>query len=113
MARMVTSPTLLVVLTIFTVARVTTFITRDYLTAPLRVAADARAMRAEFAGPWAYFAYLISCNWCSSVYVGMTVTGAVYAWHAYWPTQILLIGLSASYLTGLAAERLTSDTESD
>jgi hypothetical protein len=84
---------LLVVLAVLAVARVTHFITQDYLFDGPRAWLQAHAGNS--------IAYLIQCPWCLSVWTGAGVAVAVWFRPHSWWVQIPLIGLAASYLTGI------------
>jgi peptidoglycan/LPS O-acetylase OafA/YrhL len=106
-----TSPWLLALLLVLAVARLTTFINDDYLTTPIRAWADRRDLNKG--GIWSYVAYLLGCPWCVSAEVGLPSAAAVYAWHAYWEVQIMLLGLAASHVTGMLAvvrDRIEGDS---
>ena len=95
---------MIIVLTILAVARVTRFITTDALfDTPRRWAVQklidpgrARAARDKIA-------YLIVCDWCSSVYVGAGAAGAYWTWGETMPYMVICLALAASYATGLLA----------
>ena len=93
---MIGAPWLLVVLAVLATARLTTLVNDDYLLAPARAWADR-------SGP-DWLVYWVQCPWCVSVWAGGAVAGATYAWHAYWPVQVGLLALAASYVTGALAE---------
>jgi hypothetical protein len=95
------SPALLVLLAVLATARLTVLVNDDYLTERLRAAVDRRAAASS---AWDYLSYLLGCPWCVSMWAGLGVAGATYAWHTHWPVQVLLIALAASYLTGWGAE---------
>lgn len=90
-----TSPALLALLAVLATARLTTLLNDDVVAAPVRAWAGRRGDTA---------AYFVGCPWCVSIYTGAAVAAATYAWHAYWPVQVGLLLLTASYLTGLLAE---------
>lgn len=100
--------TLGAVLMILAVARVTRLITMDRLTAAVRVAA-VRALlgrprqQARESGFRYELAYLITCDWCSSMYVGAAGAGAWYAWGETLPFMAVCAALAASYVTGFLA----------
>lgn len=93
MAAMVNTSWLLVLLTVLSVARVTHLVTTDYILDPLRALAARRAPNS--------IVYLIQCPWCLSIWVAAAAAPVVYLWHDTWAVQIPLLGLTASYLTGL------------
>ena len=95
---------MIIVLTILAVARVTRFITTDALfdgprgwaVQKLINPGRARAARDKIA-------YLIVCDWCSSVYVGAGAAGAYWTWGETMPYMVICLALAASYATGLLA----------
>lgn len=77
--------------------RVTRFMTKDTL------AAGFRSWVADRFGDESRPAYLVTCGWCTSIWVAAAVTPL-----AYWAGESLwfrgpALALSLSYLTGLAA----------
>lgn len=86
--------TLMVVLLIGASARLTRLLTTDYLFEPLRFRVWKRLPPR--------LAYLIRCDWCMSIYVGLAVFVA--GWYAPdTPTLIVSGALTASHVTGLSA----------
>jgi hypothetical protein len=91
-------------LMILAVARVTRLVTTDVLfdTPRNRVltllikAGPALALREKIA-------YLIVCDWCSSVYVGAAGSAAWYAWGESMTFMAVCAALAASYVTGFLA----------
>lgn len=99
---------MITILTLLAVARVTRFITTDALFDGPRVRVLTMLMnQGRFRTLRDKVAYLIVCDWCSSVYVGAAAAGAYAAWHGTMAYEITVMALSASYITGL----LTSVTE--
>jgi hypothetical protein len=86
---------LLVALTIGAVTRLTRLVTADYITKPIR---DRLVDRW---GEDAKRSYLITCDYCASMYVAFPVAFAV----VWWPTNrgilIALIALTASLIAGI------------
>lgn len=95
---------MIIVLTVFAVARVTRFVTQDVLfEEPRRRVLQklinqgrARAVRDKVA-------YLIVCDWCSSVYVGALGACAYAAWGGTLPFMVVTLALTSSYATGWLA----------
>lgn len=94
---MVAETVLTLVLALGALARLTRLFTADQITEPVRDAAD----RLGAVG------YLISCDWCLSVWLSFPVVGSAYWWgpwqgiEAWW---IIPAGaLTGSYLTGWLA----------
>lgn len=90
---------LLIVLTGLAVARVTRLLTRDRI---LDAPRDRILLRLDARG---LLAYLIVCDWCTSIYVGAAaaVTGAALDW---WPwTWAPILALAYSQVTGWFASR--------
>ncbi|MET8681114.1 hypothetical protein ABZW18_26910 [Streptomyces sp. NPDC004647] len=80
--------------------RITRFITKDTL------AADLRSWVADRFGEESKPAYLITCGWCSSIWVAAAVTPFAYwAGDTVW-FQVSAMILTLSYLTGLASSWL-------
>ena len=93
-----------IILTLLATARATRLITTDVLFEGIRNKAvqrlvspgRARVLRDKTA-------YLILCDWCASVYTG-TAAACTYAmWHATMPFMVVVLALSASYVTGFLA----------
>lgn len=88
---------LVLLLTIGLVARATRLVTTDYLTRHVR------ALVIRYLGPDNDIAYLLTCPWCLSVWLG----GGIFTIaHFYGDTTAYFIVAatgSASYLTGVAA----------
>ncbi len=91
---------MIVILTVLAVARVTRLITTDTVFDDLRnpvirwLVRDGRESR---------LAYLIMCDWCSSVYVGAAAAGAYWTWGETMPYMATVLALAASYVTGFLA----------
>lgn len=96
--------TLSLVLMTLAVARVTRLITTDVLFDGTRMRlaqwlispGRARVTRDKLA-------YLLTCSWCASVYVGVAGAGAWYAWGETMPFMVITAALAASYVTGFLA----------
>lgn len=88
-----------VILIMLATARITRLITTDRITERPRSAIIRRL------DPQGVLAYLVVCDWCSSVYAGAAVAGAWWAWgDSTWFT-VLLMALSASYAAGFLNSR--------
>lgn len=75
-------------------ARITRLITADYLTEPARRWAVLRL------GIESRLSYLITCQWCTSVWVAAAVAPAVYWWwHHAW-VQVPAMMLAFSQIAG-------------
>jgi hypothetical protein len=95
---------MIIVLTILAVARVTRFITTDALFDGPRRWVISRLMPTGGESAWRNkIAYLIVCDWCSSVYVGVGAAGAYWTWGETMPYMMTCLALAASYATGLLA----------
>ena len=95
---METYPLLIVVAALAT-ARVTRLITQDRLLDTPRNA----ALRALPDGH--LLAYLLTCDWCVSIYTG-TLTAVAGAWAAWWTWDVVpIVALAFSYVTGWLASR--------
>jgi len=92
----VRSEWLLVVLTVLAVARLTHLVTTDYLTQPFRLWAHRHAPEKV--------AYLVTCPWCLSLHWAAVVAPVVWLWPHSWWTQVPLLALTASYVTGMAEQ---------
>lgn len=90
---------LLVALTIGAVIRLTRLVTADYISEPAR----ARLVRRW--GEESQRAYLISCDYCASMYVAAPVAAVVVIWPDNRAVIGVLIALTASYLSGFIAGR--------
>lgn len=93
------------VLLALAVARVTRFVTSDVLSRPLRQWTVTKLL-SRGDGPhrtsgFRYeLAYLVTCDWCASIYVGAAFAGAWYAWgETMWLTAVCA-ALAASYVAG-------------
>jgi hypothetical protein len=84
---------LLVVLAVLAVARLSHLITTDFILDPFRAWMGRHAPSSLL--------ILISCAWCLSWWFGFAVATAVWFRPHSWWVQIPLIGLAASYLTGI------------
>ena len=96
--------TLSLVLMMLAVARVTRLITTDVLFEEPRGWLVRRILKGNPEGPLrTALAYLMTCNWCASVYVGAAGAGAWYAWGETMPFMVITAALAASYVTGFLA----------
>ena len=80
-------------------ARLTRLVTRDQITHPLRRALLARVDRDG------YLAYLLTCDWCVSVWIGAgaAVVGVrAGAWSWWWAPAVALV---VSYVAGWLASK--------
>ena len=94
---MTTIDPLVVLLSILFVWRVTRLIVADQIIKPVR---DRIVLRL---GPDQWFAYLITCPWCASVWVGAATSVAAYWWaDARWWFIMVLAG-AASLVTGVGS----------
>lgn len=50
-------------------------------------------------------AYLWECDWCMSVWIGAAIALVTYHWVNEWWWQCVLLGATASTVTGLIAQR--------
>jgi hypothetical protein len=100
---------LTVVLISLATYRITRFLVRD--TFP--PVALLRARFGEKVGPRSAVAYLSTCTWCASVYVGAAVTWAVDRYTSV-PLPVLVVA-TASAFSGLLAswERFSPDEEEE
>lgn len=91
----------LIILALFATYRLTRMVTSDYVAEPLRTWAEKKW------GKQSKRAYLLTCNWCFSMWV-CPWPSMVAVW---WPTNRVvwwtLIALSASAATGLIATQQT------
>ena len=90
-------------------ARLTRLVTTDKLTEPLRLRVLTwivrRALDKERDPEESLLAYLVTCSWCVSVYVGAGTAGAWAAWgDQRWFTAVCA-ALAFSYVTGALAAR--------
>ncbi|GAA3173109.1 hypothetical protein [Nonomuraea salmonea] len=83
--------------------RLTRLVTADVLTMPIRTYA------ADRWGEASRIAYLLSCPWCASMYVAPPVMATAHVWGGTVVWQVAAGALTASYLTGLAAEWLEAE----
>jgi hypothetical protein len=95
---------LLVLLAVLTTARITRLINADAILDRPRAWVQAHAGDT--------LTYFVQCPWCVSIWVGGGVAAATYAWHGHWAVQVLLIALTASYVTGLLAMLLAKVEDS-
>ena len=84
---------LLVVLAVLATARATHFVTEDYLFD------GPRAFIQRHSGP--KIAYLVQCPWCLSIWLGLGIAATAYWGRSHWWVQVPLLGLAASYVTGM------------
>lgn len=94
---------MIIVLTVLAVARVTRFITTDVLIETPRNAVLRWLVRDERTTFAHKLAYLISCDWCSSIYVGAGAACAYAVWGETMPFMAVTLALAASYVTGFLA----------
>ncbi|GAA2588130.1 hypothetical protein ACWCO0_34795 [Streptomyces tubercidicus] len=80
--------------------RLTRFITKDTL------AAGFRSWVAGRFGDDSKLSYLVSCSWCTSVWVGSTMAALTYGSAGTTAFQVATTALSLSYLAGLASQWL-------
>lgn len=96
--------TLSLVLMTLAVARVTRLITTDVLFEQPRGWLVRAVLRGNPEGPVrTVVAYLMTCTWCASVYVGAAGAGAWYAWGETVSFMVITAALAASYVTGFLA----------
>lgn len=96
--------TLSLLLMMLAVARVTRFITTDVLFDAPRIRVIHDILRGNPEGPVrTAVAYLVTCTWCASVYVGAAGAGTWYAWGETMPFMVITAALAASYVTGFLA----------
>lgn|SRR5574341_162977 len=94
---------MILVLTVLAVARVTRLITTDKIFETPRNAVVRWLIKESGRPVRDMTAYLILCDWCSSVYVGAAAAGAYWAWGGTLPYMVICLVLSASYVTGFLA----------
>lgn len=93
---------MIIALTVLAVARVTRLITTDAVFDQPR--GRVLMVLTRKGKPWRnMIAYLIVCDWCASVYVGVAAAGAYWTWHGTMPYMATVLALSASYVTGFLA----------
>lgn len=85
---------LTLVLLLLTTARLTRLVTADKITERYRAAVIGKINQAGL------LAYLIVCDWCLSVYVGVAVSSAWWLWGGQTWFELATIALSASYAAG-------------
>lgn len=96
--------TLSLVLMTLAVARVTRLITTDVLFDEPRTWLVRRVLAPHPEGVIRNkIGYLLTCQWCASVYVGAAGAGAWYAWGETMPFMAITAALAASYVTGFLA----------
>lgn len=88
---------LLVVLAIGAIMRLTRLVTADALTEPIRERLIARW------GEDAKRSYLITCDYCASMYLAPVVATVVVLWPDNRVVIIVLLALTASLVAGLVA----------
>lgn len=84
-------------------ARLTRFVTDDYLARHLRAFVIRRA------GPQSDFAYLIACPWCLGLWVAGAVMSVAWFYGEHPGFLIPAAALSVSWLYGIAASLLDGD----
>ncbi|MFF3749331.1 hypothetical protein ACFYYH_02545 [Streptomyces sp. NPDC002018] len=80
--------------------RVTRFITKDTL------AAGFRTWIADRFGDDSKPSYLVSCSWCTSIWVAVAMTALTQGAGGTFALQLTTTALTLSYLTGLASRWL-------
>lgn len=91
---------MVIILTVLAVARVTRFVTTDTLFDPVRIWVLRKLYERN---DKSRIAYLISCDWCTSIYVGAAAACAYAAWHATMPFMVVTLALASSHVTGFLA----------
>ena len=75
-----------------TTYRLTRLITADRITERLRIEVDSRSKN---------LGYLITCDWCLSIWVAPPVAWVVYEWGDRMLVRVAVLALAMSALTGL------------
>lgn len=83
---------LLYLLAALTTYRLTRLVTADAITEPLRVWADTKSAK---------FGYLLSCDWCLSMWFAPSVSVGVLVWGDNRVVQAVVLALSLSTVTGM------------
>ena len=97
--------TLVVLLTIGLIARITRVLTVDRITYPIRARIVVRL------GPDHPIAYFVTCSWCIGLWVSAGVGAAAYFWaDTRWWLYVALAG-TASLVTGLLIQYTTGDED--
>lgn len=91
----------LIVLTLVAVYRLTRLVTSDYIAEPIRKWAERRW------GTESKRAYLLTCNWCLSIYVAPAVAVPVVLWPSNRIVWAVVLSLTASAVAGLIATMQT------
>lgn len=89
----------LAVIAVLAAARITRLVTRDTITAPLRMAVVNRA------GIESKLAELIQCDWCTGMWVSAATMGAAWAWGEHQWLTVPLTVLAAAHVVGWLATR--------
>jgi uncharacterized protein DUF1360 len=89
--------TVVFLLTLGTTCRITRFITKDTLAAGFRSWVAARF------GDDSKPAYLVTCSWCTSIWVSTAVVPSAYLAGGTLVFQAVALILTVSYLAGLAS----------
>ncbi|NLU74453.1 DUF1360 domain-containing protein [Streptomyces sp. HNM0575] len=89
--------TVVFLLALGTTCRITRFVTKDSLAAGFRT-----WMAARF-GDDSRPAYLVTCSWCTSIWVAAAVVPAAYLAGGTPAFQVVALILTVSYLAGLAS----------
>ena len=87
----------LLVITIGAVMRVTRLVTADYITEPIRGRLTKRW------GEDAKRSYLLTCDYCASIYVGPPIVAVAALWPDNRAVIIGLVALTASFIAGIVA----------
>ena len=88
---------LLFLITIGAIVRLTRLVTADYITAPVRERLIARW------GEDSKRAYLLTCDYCASIYIGPVVATVAVVWPTNRVIIIVLLALTASFIAGYIA----------
>lgn len=97
---------LTVIMTILFVARVTRLIVADQILSPIRDRLVGPSLARVVSGErdqLGWFAYLLTCAWCTSVWVAAGTLTAAYWWADTRWWFIMVTAGAASYVTGVAA----------
>ena len=99
------NPWIYVLLAFLATARLTRLVTGDFITQPIRSWVHRRF------GTDSKLGYLVTCDWCVSIYTGTVVAVIMFNWWYLATVQVIVLILAASHFTGLLTRLEAAATE--
>lgn len=95
--------TLLILLALLAIARLTRIVTDDAIAEPFRAWVIRHRPAPTDGGDEDPLVYLVHCRWCTSIWIAFPAAAAFYFWHDTAAVQIVVLALAASHVSGLIA----------